>query len=108
MNDTLDVIIAGYQSIETAQKNFEAFVKLIKDKQVRSEGVILVEQDASGQVRVSQTGDQLGRKGMGWGAGVGLLVGLVSPPLLGSIAVGAAAGGVIGQFAKYKIASCIV
>ena len=46
MKDTFDVIMAGYQSLEPAQKNFEAVVKLIKDKQVRSEGVILVEQDA--------------------------------------------------------------
>jgi hypothetical protein len=46
VQDTLDVIMAGYQSLEPAQKNFEAAVKLIKDKQVRSEGVILVEQDA--------------------------------------------------------------
>src|SRR5512135_955027 len=107
MKDTFDVIMAGYQSIEPAQKNFEAFVKLIKDKQVRSEGVILVEQDADGQVRVTQTGDRLGRKGLGWGGGVGLLVGLFAPPLLGSIAVGAAAGGLIGKFAQHKVASGI-
>ena len=38
MKDTFDVIIAGYQSVELAQKNFDSLVKLIKDKQVRSEG----------------------------------------------------------------------
>ncbi len=62
MKDKFDVIMAGYQSIEPAQKNFEAFVKLIKDKQVRSEGVILVEHDADGKVSVTQTGDHMGRK----------------------------------------------
>jgi arylsulfatase A-like enzyme/uncharacterized membrane protein len=107
MSDTSVVIMAGYQSLEPAQKNFEALVAMIKDKQVRAEGVILVAQDAAGQVRVAQTGDQLGRKGLGWGGGVGLLVGLLSPPLLGSIAVGAAAGGVIGAFTRHKIASGI-
>jgi uncharacterized membrane protein len=81
VKDTFDVIMAGYQSIEPAQKNFEAFVQLIKEKQVRSEGVILVEHDADGKVRVTQTGDHMGRKGMGWGGGVGLVVGLFSPPL---------------------------
>src|SRR6266700_6759036 len=107
MKDTFDVIMAGYQSLEPAQKNFEAFVKLIKDKQVRSEGVILVEQDADGQVRVTHTGDHMGRKGMGWGGGVGLVVGLFSPPLLASIVVGAAAGGLVGKFAKHKLDSGI-
>jgi len=108
MKDTFDVIMAGYQSIEPAQKNFEAFVKLIKDKQVRSEGVILVEHDADGQVRVTHTGDHMGRKGMGWGGGVGLVVGLFSPPLLlGTIVVGAAAGGLIGKFVKHRIDSGI-
>ena len=90
MKDTFDVIMAGYQSLEPAQKNFEAFVQLIKGKQVRSEGVILVEHDVDGKVRVTQTGDHMGRKGMGWGGGVGLVVGLFSPPLLASIVVGAA------------------
>src|SRR6266516_2059354 len=107
VKDTFDVIMAGYQSLEPAQKNFEAFVKLIKDKRVRSEGVILVEHDADGQVRVTQTGDHMGRKGMGWGGGVGLVVGLFSPPLLASIVVGAAADGLVGKFAQHKVNSGI-
>src|SRR6266571_6731169 len=107
MKDTFDVIMAGYQNIEPAKKNFEAFVKLIKDKQVRSKGVVLVEHDMDGKVRVTQTGDQMGREGMGWGGGVGLVVGLFSPPLLASIVVGAAAGGLVGKFAKHKLDSGI-
>ena len=78
MKDTYDVIMAGYQSLEPAQQNFEAFVKLIKEKRVKSEGVILVEHDVDGKVRVTQTGDHMGRKGMGWGGGVGLVVGLLA------------------------------
>ena len=35
----------------------------------------------SPEVHVSQTGDHLGRKGLGWGGGVGVLVGLAAPPL---------------------------
>jgi len=34
-------------------------------------------------------------------------VGLVSPPLLGSVAAGAATGGLIGKFAKRKVESGI-
>jgi uncharacterized membrane protein len=88
MSDTFDVITAAYPAADPAQRDFDALVRLVKDKTVRSEGVILVEHDAGGQVRVTQTGDHLGRKGLGWGGGVGLVVGLFSPPLLASIVVG--------------------
>jgi arylsulfatase len=81
MGDTYDVIMAGYPSVDAAEKDFDGLVQLVKDKRVRTEGVILVEHDADGQVKVRQTGDHLGRKGLGWGGGVGLVVGLFSPPL---------------------------
>ena len=105
VGDTYDVIMAAYQSTEAAQKDFDALVKLVEEKKVRSEGVILVERDADGEVHVSQTGDHLGRKGLGWGGGVGVLVGLAAPPLLASVAVGAAAGGIIGKFMHHKVES---
>ena len=52
---------------------------------------------------MQQTGDNLGRKGMGWGGGVGLAVGLFAPPLLASVAVGAVAGGLIGKFVDHRV-----
>src|SRR6266581_1559379 len=103
MGDSFDVIMAAYPSTGAAERDFETLVRLVKDKTVRSEGVILVEHDAGGQVRVSQTGDHLGRKGLGWGGGVGLVVGLFAPPLLASVAVGAAAGALVGRFARHKV-----
>jgi arylsulfatase A-like enzyme/uncharacterized membrane protein len=101
------VIIAGYQSIEPAQHNFDQLVQLAKNKQIKSEGMILVEHDQDGKVRISETGDHLGRKGLGWGGGVGLVVGLFAPHLLASVAVGAAAGAVIARFAQHRIESGI-
>jgi arylsulfatase len=105
MGDSFDVIMAAYPATGTAERDFDALVQLVKDKAVASEGLILVEQDLDGQVRVTQTGDHLGRKGLGWGGGVGLVVGLFSPPLLASVVVGAAAGGLVGKFAEHKVAS---
>jgi arylsulfatase len=99
------VIIAGYPSVEPATKNFDQLTQLVKDKTIKTDGMILVQKDAEGEVIVSQTGDHLGRKGAGWGGGVGLLVGLAAPPLLASIAVGAAGGALVGKFAKHKIES---
>ena len=53
---------------------------------------------------MQQTGDnpRPGR-GIGWGGGVGLAVGMFAPPLLASVAVGAVAGGVIGRFVDHQV-----
>ena len=99
------VILAAYPSGELAAADFDQLAGLAKHKKIHTEGMILVEKDAEGKVKISETGDHLGRKGAGWGGGVGLLVGLFSPPLLASIAVGAAAGAVVGKFAKHKLES---
>ena len=105
MSDTFDVILAAYPAVGPAQHDFDALVAAVKDKTVRCDGAILVEHDNDGQVRVTQTGDHLGRKGMGWGGGVGVVVGLFAPPLLASIVVGGAVGGLVGKFAKHKVDS---
>ena len=107
MADTFDVIMAAYPSVGLARQDFDGLVRLVKDKRVRTEGVILVEHDEDGEVRVTETGDHLGRTGLGWGGGVGAVVGLFSPPLLASAVVGAAAGGVAGAFARHRVESGI-
>ena len=107
MGDSVDVIMAAYPSTGPAQHDFDALMQLVKDKTVAAEGVILVCRDAGGQVSVTHTGDHLGRKGLGWGGGVGLVVGLFSPPLLASVVVGGAVGGLAGKFAKHKVNSGI-
>ncbi len=102
MSDNFDVILAAYPSGMHAQDDFDALVAAVQGKKVKTDGVILVERDKDGKVTVSQTGDHLGRKGMGWGGGVGIVVGLFDPALLASIAVGGALGGVIGKFTEHK------
>ena len=97
------VIIAAYQAVEPASKNFDALVQLVKDKTIKTDGMILVQKDADGNVIVDETGDHLGRKGAGWGGGVGFLIGLAAPPMLASMVVGAAAGALIGKFAEHKV-----
>ena len=90
-DNTMILVVAGYQDPEAAQRDFDGVVAKVEDKTIRSEGMILVAKDSNGQVTVHDTGDHLGRKGAGWGGGVGVLVGLFAPPLLASVAVGAAA-----------------
>jgi uncharacterized membrane protein len=106
MSDTeFDVVIAAYLIPDLAQQDFDALVKLVEDKQLTVEGVALVTNDASGKVTINETGDHLGRKGMAIGGGVGLVVGLLAPPLLASAVVGGAAGALVGKFARHRVES---
>ncbi len=107
MSDTLMLLVAGYPDPQTAQSEFDALVQQVQGKQISSRGMILVAKDADGKVTVRDTGDHMGRKGAGWGGGVGVLVGLFAPPLLASVAVGAVAGGVVGKFAGHKVRGAI-
>jgi arylsulfatase A-like enzyme/uncharacterized membrane protein len=98
-----DVLVAAYRDIDTATGDFDNLIAQVKAKAVRIEAAILVTRDADGEVVVQQTGDNLGRKGAGWGGGVGFLVGLAAPPLLAATVVGAAAGGITGKFASKRM-----
>lgn len=106
MSDTeFDVVIAAYLIPDLAQNDFDGLVKLVVDKKLDVEGVALVTVDPDGIVTVQETGDHLGRKGMKIGGGVGLVVGLFSPPLLAAAVVGGATGGLVGKFAKHRVES---
>src|SRR6266516_5296274 len=102
-----DVLIAAYLFEDLAKQDFDAVLKLAEDKTITVEGVVLVQKDTDGEVHVSDTGDHLGRKGAKLGGGAGLVVGLFAPPLLAATAVGAAAGAVMGKFAKHRVESGI-
>jgi arylsulfatase len=98
--DIFDVVVADYASIDTASEDFAALVRGVEGGTVRSEGVVLAEHDAQGHVRVVQTADFLGRLGAGWDGGVGVVVGLLSPPTLASRVAGA--GAVAGRLARHQ------
>lgn len=102
-NDQLDVLIAVYLIPDLAQQDFDAYVKLVEDKTIVTEGIAVVVKDADGEVHVQETGDHLGKKGAKVGGGVGLVIGLFAPPLLAATAVGAAAGAVVGKFARHRV-----
>ena len=57
-----DVLVAGYQDIVAARRDFDGLVELVKAKTVKVEGVILVAHDQDGNVTVVDTGDHVGRK----------------------------------------------
>ena len=100
-----DVLVGAYQDLDAAKRDFDAVTALVKARKVKVEGVILVEHHEDGDVSVVSTGDHMGRHGLGWGGGVGLVVGLLQPQLLAAVAVGAAGGAAIGKFADHRLKS---
>jgi arylsulfatase len=102
---TNEILVAPYTDLDAARVDFDALVALVKDKSVAVEGAILVAHEADGNVTVVDTGDRLGRKGAGWGGGVGLIVGLFQPELIPAIAMGATGGGLVGRFASHRLQS---
>ena len=101
---TYDVLVAGYGTIDVAKKDFDALVELVGSEKIKTtEGVILVEHGQDDEVHVTDAANHLGRKGLEWGGGVGLVVGLFAPPLLASVLIGGAVGGLVGKFAKHRV-----
>ena len=107
MSDTRMLIVAAYQDVDVAEKEFRALAAKVESKALHSDGMILVGKDADGNPRLADTGNHMGRRGAGWGGGAGVLVGLFAPPMLGAVAVGAAAGAVVGHFAGHKLTAAI-
>jgi uncharacterized membrane protein len=106
-DETKDVLIAAYLFEDLAKRDYDNVLKLAEEKAIKIEGVAVVQKDADGEVHVVETGDHLGRNGAGIGGGAGLVVGLFAPPLLAATVVGAAAGAVVGKFAKHRVESGI-
>ena len=100
---TTDVLVGGYPNIDEAMKDFDALAKLVEGKKVEMEAAILITHAKDGTVTVAQTADHRGRKGVEWGGGVGVLVGLAAPPLLAVTAAGAVAGGLVGKFVDKRL-----
>ena len=101
--DITDVLVAGYQDVDLAGHEFDDLIARVRAKEVRIDAVILVAHDKDGKVTVQKTGDDLGRTGLHWGAGVGFLVGLAAPPMLASVVVGTVGGKVLGRIAERKV-----
>jgi len=63
----------------------------------------LVSVDPDGTVTSTRPATTSDAKGLKIGAGVGLVLGLLAPPLLASVVVGGAPGALVGKFGKHKV-----
>ena len=92
----LDLYIAAYSDPDAAQADWDEIKGLAADKTIKIDGLTLVRRDTDGKIDVKDNAHTVGH-GAAWGAGAGLLVGLIFPPaLLASGLVGAGVGAGIG------------
>ena len=101
-HEPTDVMIGAYYDTEPAKLDYQAVI----DAGVKIDGAVCVSRDHAGELHVEET-DHMARKGTEVLGGVGLVVGLFAPPLLLATAIGAAAGGILGELAHSGVKSKI-
>jgi hypothetical protein len=91
------VLVAGQQSNETAQHDFEKLVSMVAKGEVK--GVVFENPPEDGAP--STTPSHRVRKGAIWGASIGFLLGLV--PLLASTLMAAGIGALLARASEMRI-----
>lgn len=100
------IMIAPYDDLTSARRDFEDLKRQVHKGGFELREAVLVTKDADGKPKVIETSGHHGTSGAGWGAGIGLLIGLVVPPMLaGTVAIGAAAGVLVAKFADHSLKS---
>jgi uncharacterized membrane protein len=94
------VYAAAYATLDEAKADYDALLDLHDADLVGSYDVAIISKDADGKVHVNKH-EKPTQHGAWTGAAVGAVVGLLFPPaLIGTAAVGAGAGALIGHFAR--------
>lgn len=98
------VLIAAYRDLELAHEDFDEIERRIKSG-MEMRLAALVTKNADGEPEVLEATNRHGTVGVGLGAGLGALFGLIAPPLGLSLIVGAAAGGAVVALAEHQLRS---
>ncbi|AQT81296.1 sulfatase [Mycolicibacterium litorale] len=98
------VLVAAYQTLDRAATDFRELEKRIKHG-LELRAAALVTKDADGHPHVVEAHNRHGRVAAGLGAGVGILIGLLLPPVELAVLVGGAAGALVGAFAEHELRS---
>src|SRR5215469_551525 len=94
-----DVVIAGYTDQDRATQDFQRLVKLVEAQEVQVEGLVLATKDTAGEVTLNH----LGRRRLRIGGGMGLVLGLLWPPLLIWAAMVRAVGDWTATFVEHRV-----
>jgi uncharacterized membrane protein len=97
----VDLYIAAYADPDAARGDWDAIKQLAEDDVIKVDGLVLVSRRSDGKIHVDDDFHEA-RKGAGWGAVGGAVVGLIFPPaLLASAAVGAGIGAGAGALLSH-------
>jgi uncharacterized membrane protein len=99
----VDLYIAAYLDPDAARYDWDAIKELAHEGAIKVEGLVLVSRRSDGKIHVDDN-FHTARKGAGWGAVGGAVVGLIFPPtILAGALVGAGAGlGVGGLMSHHE------
>jgi uncharacterized membrane protein len=102
-DETMALVVAGYPDVRLARLDFDVVTESVRSRQLSTRGLILVVRDVGGEARLEETSDDHGHIGHGWGAGVGVLIGLFDPVMLGTVVVGSVGGSVVDLFSGHRL-----
>jgi uncharacterized membrane protein len=98
----VDLYIAAYADPDAAKADWDDIKELAKDGTITVDGLVLVRRGMDGKIDVEDNAHTVGH-GAAWGAGAGLLIGLIFPPaLLASGLVGAGVGAGVGGLISHS------
>jgi len=93
---TQALLVARFADMDAAGVAYEALRDAESQRAIDIEGVLVVDADYQGKIKVRKLTDHHTRKGLAWGAVAGVALAIIFPP---SLLAGAALGGVVGAAA---------
>ncbi len=90
------LLVARFADPNAAGAAYEALREAEADRAINIQGVLVVDADDEGKIKVRKMTDHHTRNGLKWGAVAGAALAIIFPP---SILAGAALGGVVGAAA---------
>lgn len=93
----MNIIIAAVPSRAAGLNALDRLQEAVDDGSVTVEDAAMAYKTEKGKVKLHQTTDATGGKGAWKGGALGLLVGVVSAPIVPAVAVGAVLGGIVGR-----------
>jgi uncharacterized membrane protein len=96
------VLVAAYTDLDRARSDFDELCTRIKHG-MELRATALVTKDADGHPEVVEAENRHGRIALGVGASMGLLVGMLVPPIGLSVLVGGAAAGLVAAVAEHEL-----
>jgi uncharacterized membrane protein len=90
---TQALLVARFADMDAAAVAYEALRDAESQRAVDIQGVLVVDADYQGQIKIRKLTDHHTRRGTAWGAVAGVALAIIFPP---SLLAGAVAGGVVG------------